>query len=73
MNTSITTVLALKPRQHQEERENGTGPKSCLREQNVTRLNERDNDNEMGVLYREMEDWYREEGNRSTVGSIVEV
>jgi hypothetical protein len=60
----------LRPRRHQEERENGMGPKSCLQEQNGTRLNEKDDGNEMGVLCWEMEDWYRGEEDRSMAGAV---
>ena len=59
----------LKPRRHQEERENSMGPKSCLREQNSNSLNEKDDGNEMGVLCQEMEDWYRGDEDRSMAGA----
>jgi hypothetical protein len=49
----------LKPRLHHEERERILGPKNCLREQDATDLNEKNDENGMGVLCREMEDWYR--------------
>jgi hypothetical protein len=60
----------LRPRRHQEEQENGMGPKSCLREQMAGSLNRKDDKNEMGVLYREMEDWYRGEENHSMAGAV---
>jgi hypothetical protein len=49
----------LRPRRHQEEREKGVGSRSYLPEQNAAGSNEENDENEMGVLYREMEDWYR--------------
>ena len=52
----------LKPRRHPEERENGIGSKNCLQEH-------KDDETGMGVLCREMEDWYRGEENRSMAGA----
>ncbi len=63
-------MKSLRPRKYQEERENGMGSKSCLREQNVTCLNEKGDENEMGVLCREMEDWYRGEEDHSMAGTV---
>jgi hypothetical protein len=59
----------LKPRRHHEEREKGTGTHSCLMERPAVGLNEKHGEDEMGYLNREMEDWYRVEGNRSMAGA----
>lgn len=49
----------LRPRRHQEEREKGIGSQNYLSEQNAAGSNEENDKNEMGALYREMEDWYQ--------------
>jgi hypothetical protein len=59
----------LRPKRHQGERENGMRSKKCFQRKSANSLNETDNENEMGVLCREMEDWYRGEEDRSMVGA----
>ena len=59
----------LRPRGHQEERESSLGSKNYLLGQGVSGLSEKDDEDGMGVLRLEMEDWYREEENCSMVGA----
>jgi hypothetical protein len=62
-------MKSLKPRRHQESREKGIGSQSHLLGQNAACSNTEDDRNKMGALYREMEDWYRGEENRSMAGA----
>jgi len=59
----------LKPRRYQEERWKDPGCSSCLTEKNAVGLNEKIGEDQMRCLYREMEDWYREEENHSMAGA----
>ena len=58
----------LKTKRYQEGRENGMGPRSRLMEQRAAGFHEKNGEDEIRVLYREMEDWYREEENHSMAG-----
>ena len=60
----------LKPRQHQEERANGMGSNIFPLEMHVAVENEKNGKDGTGYLYREMEDWYRKEENRSMAGTV---
>jgi hypothetical protein len=57
----------LKPRRHQEEQGKNTDFRNYRSEQNTSGINVENEKNEMGVLYREMEDWYRGEEKRGMV------
>jgi hypothetical protein len=64
------TMKNLKPKRHQEERENGTGSKNCLRDQNAAGASVEGDKEEMGALYLEMEDWYRGEEKHGMVEAV---
>ncbi len=60
----------LKPRRHQEEQTNGMGSNIFPMETHVTAENGKNGEDGMRYLYREMEDWYREEENHSMARAV---
>jgi hypothetical protein len=59
-----------KPRRHQEEQANGKGPNIFPTEMHIAMENEKNGEDDMRYLYREMEDWYREEENHRMAGTV---
>jgi hypothetical protein len=60
----------LKPRRYQGTQESGMGPRSRLVEQRAAGYHEKNGEDEARALYREMEDWYREEENHNMAGTV---
>ena len=60
----------LKPRRHQDERANGMGSDIFPTEMHAAAKNEKNGEDSMRYLYREMEDWYREEENHSMARAV---
>ena len=60
----------LKPRRHQEEQASGMGFNIFPTEMHTAVENERNGEDGMRYLYREMEDWYREEENHSMARAV---
>ena len=60
----------LRPSRHQEEWKKGTESPCGLMEPQAVGLTESNGENEMGYLYLEMQDWYREEEDHSAVKAV---